>query len=493
VSLRALWIVLMVLVAVATIAAGLYVADTVLDLWDRLQAAPLWVRALAGVAAGLVTIPLFWMIARSFRRKPRRPAPDNVPSNREELEEAIDAAQTAGVDVAVARKELRDWNRRSESGRIQIVVAGEISSGKSSLIKGLLPDENVEIDVLGGSTQSPTNYEWRSPGGDLLVITDLPGFGAAEGDLDGVSMRECLRAHAVIFLCTGDLTRAEYASLQRLREIGKPVLVALNKRDRYDEEQLPAVLSALRKKLDALPGGEEIALCSIASGGTEQVTRIDAAGNEEAVNREREPDLEQLRGLLARAILADKPALETLRDGSLLALINDELTRARIGHRRASAENIVRGYTKKAVIGALAAVSPGTDILIQGYLGTAMVRELCDLYEASASEIDVQTFLDLSQDRVRKALPLLLAVAGNGLKAFPGIGTVAGGLVHAVAYGLIFDAMGHGIVQTLEVGGELAPRAAARRFQEELGENLETRTRRLVTLALEARKNSDRA
>jgi len=253
------------------------------------------------------------------------------------------------------------------------------------------------------------------------------------------------------------------------------------------------VLSALRKKLDALPGGEEIALCSIASGGTEQVTRIDAAGNEEAVNREREPDLEQLRGLLARAILADKPALETLRDGSLLALINDELTRARIGHRRASAENIVRGYTKKAVIGALAAVSPGTDILIQGYLGTAMVRELCDLYEASASEIDVQTFLDLSQDRVRKALPLLLAVAGNGLKAFPGIGTVAGGLVHAVAYGLIFDAMGHGIVQTLEVGGELAPRAAARRFQEELGENLETRTRRLVTLALEARKNSDRA
>ncbi len=492
-SLRALWIVLMVLVAVATVAAGLYVADTVLDLWDRLQVAPFWVRGLAGVAAGLVTIPLFWMIARSFRRKPRRPTPDNMPSNRVELEEAIDAAQATGVDVAVARKELRDWHRRSENGRIQIAVAGEISSGKSSLIKGLLPDEDVEIDVLGGSTRSATNYQWRSPGGDLLVITDLPGFGAAEGDLDDVSMRECLRAHAVIFVCTGDLTRAEYASLQRLREIGKPVLVALNKRDRYDDEQLPTVLSALRKKLDALPDGEEIALCSIASGGTEQVTRIDAAGNEESVNREREPDLEKLRGLLARVILADKPALETLRDGSLLALINDELTRARIGHRRASAENIVRGYTKKAVIGALAAVSPGTDILIQGYLGTAMVRELCDLYEASASEIDVQTFLDLSQDRVRKALPLLLAVAGNGLKAFPGIGTVAGGLVHAVAYGLIFDAMGHGIVQTLEVGGELAPRAAARRFQEELGENLETRTRRLVTLALEARKNSDRA
>jgi hypothetical protein len=110
----------------------------------------------------------------------------------------------------------------------------------------------------------------------------------------------------------------------------------------------------------------------------------------------------------------------------------------------------------------------------------------------SASDLDVQTFLDLSQDRVRKALPLMLAVAGNGLKAFPGIGTVAGGLVHAVAYGLIFDAMGHGIVHTLELGGELVPRDAARRFQEELGENLEARTRRLVTLALEARKDTKR-
>ena len=49
-----------------------------------------------------------------------------------------------------------------------------------------------------------------------------------------------------------------------------------------------------------------------------------------------------------------------------------------------------------------------------------------------------------------KALPLSLAVAGNGLKAFPGVGTVAGGLVHAVAYGLIFDALGRSLVHDAE-------------------------------------------
>jgi GTP-binding protein EngB required for normal cell division len=483
---------LLILGTVATVAAGLFVADTVLDLWERLQAAPVWVRALAGVAAGAVTIPPLWFALRSLRRKPR-PAPVvDAPVSREELGDAIDAAREQGVDVSAALEELNDWNRRARTGRIQIVVAGEVSTGKSSLIKALLPDEEIEVSVLGGSTGDVTSYEWRSPAGDLLIITDLPGFGAAGEDLDEVAMRECLRAHAVVFLCAGDLTRSEYAALGRLREVGKPVLVALNKRDRFTEDQLQPVLTALRAKLDELPGGDAIALCSIASGGTEQVTRIDADGNEAVLVRDRVPETEELRRALGRTLLADKAALETLRDGSLLALVNDELTRARMEHRRIRAAEIVASSTRKAVVGALAAVSPGTDLLIQGYLGTAMVRELCELYDVPASDLEVQTFLDLGQERVRKALPLVLAVAGNGLKAFPGIGTVAGGLVHAVAYGLIFDAMGHGLAQTLEIGGELAPRAAARRFQEELGEDLETRARRLVALALETRKDSKR-
>ena len=48
----------------------------------------------------------------------------------------------------------------------------------------------------------------------------------------------------------------------------------------------------------------------------------------------------------------------------------------------------VQGYSRKAVFGALAAVSPGTDILIQGYLGLNLVKELCALYEVPAREMD---------------------------------------------------------------------------------------------------------
>jgi hypothetical protein len=137
------------------------------------------------------------------------------------------------------------------------------------------------------------------------------------------------------------------------------------------------------------------------------------------------------------------------------------------------------------VVGALAAISPGTDILIQGYFGTAMTRDLCALFGAAPRDLDIEEFLSLSQSRVGRTLPLSLAVAGNGLKAFPGVGTVAGGLVHAVAYGLIFDALGRSLVLTLSRHGELVAATAAKEFEEGISEHLEAGVRRIAKMALD--------
>ena len=85
----------------------------------------------------------------------------------------------------------------------------------------------------------------------------------------------------------------------------------------------------------------------------------------------------------------------------------------------------------------------------------------------------------------------MLAVAGNGLKAFPGLGTVAGGMLHAVAYGLIFDSLGKAVAHTLETRGELQPAPAVLLFEEKLGEDLESRARKFARMAL-TRQVSDR-
>ena len=76
--------------------------------------------------------------------------------------------------------------------------------------------------------------------------------------------------------------------------------------------------------------------------------------------------------------------------------------------------------------------------------------------------------LRLATKRARKALPMVLAVAGNAFKAFPGLGTVAGGALHAVGYGLIFESLGHALAEGLAREGDLGEQATLQRFEEDL-------------------------
>jgi hypothetical protein len=124
--------------------------------------------------------------------------------------------------------------------------------------------------------------------------------------------------------------------------------------------------------------------------------------------------------------------------------------------------------------------------VIQGALISSLVRELTALYNLPVREVNVEQLVALLRKRGGAAVPLLFGVAGNAAKAFPGIGTLAGGLVHAVAYGLLFRAIGQALVQTLNEQGDLQPDLAARHFEEVLSGDLGSHARSLARLALES-------
>ena len=98
-----------------------------------------------------------------------------------------------------------------------------------------------------------------------------------------------------------------------------------------------------------------------------------------------------------------------------------------------------------------------TDILIQGALGTALVRELARIHGVPVRELDVEALLSRLTLTVRNTTALVLAIAGNALKAFPGLGTLGGGVLHAIAYGLVFDSLGHALADTLATHASLDP------------------------------------
>jgi GTP-binding protein EngB required for normal cell division len=466
------------------LAVILSAAQFSLSLWQQLQTAPTWIVVLI---AGLTSLMLgfgAWLVWRIVR--PERGGIDKAraPLTEAELQAHLDAAAAAGVDIETARRELEELARRRQLEIIHLALFGEISSGKSSLINALLPGASVETNVIGGTTTTIQHYHWQRESGDEVVLVDVPGLNQMEREYDPMVMDEAQRAHVVIFVCDGDLTRDEHLALQPLLELKKPLIVAFNKLDRYS----PGDRKLIRRHLvESFGSSPQVTIAGIATRPTRKVIRRGPDGAEHEEEQPLPPQIEELRAAVQSALDSNMTLLERLRDTAVFELTARKLDQAKADHRMQASADLVKTYTRRAVAGGLAAITPGTDILIQGFLGTRMVKSLCELYEVPAREIELEKLLNLSQKQVRTALPLLLAVAGNAAKAFPGVGTLAGGLMHAVAYGLIFDALGRAVVRTLETRGELRPAPASLAFRDNLVVDVEAKARRLLRLAFDVR------
>jgi len=479
--------------AVFLVATGalLFVTESALNVWDRLREGPAWILWTYAAALAAVLIGALYLVWRLVIRRPRKARPAARPSvpTRDDIERRLADAEAAGIDVEAARGELRELASRQATGTVHLCFFGEISTGKSSLIRALVPDATVDIDVVGGSTSDVRHYRWQAGEGTQVLLTDVPGTGGHEAGLDDVALEEARRAQLIVFVCEGDLARSEADAVRELAALDKPMILVMNKADRYNVEEQAHLLHRLLERLESI-GGDAVRdrVVAVSAGGAVDVIEQRADGSESASRRERPADIGVLVVAINRLLQSDRQDLDSRRDQAVFRLAAERLDAAERAYRTQRAEQVIRSSTRKAIIGSLAAISPGTDILIQGYIGTAMTRELCKLYGAAPRDLDIEEFLSLSQSRVGRVLPLALAVAGNGLKAFPGIGTVAGGLVHAVAYGLIFDALGRSLVATLQQHGELVPDLAAKEFEDSISEHVEAGLRRVARMALEEKQ-----
>lgn len=482
---------LIALIFIIAIGALLFITESALNVWDRLLEGPgvllygyVALMALLGIAA-------MWLMVRLLVR---RKIPDRHKAgkklSRSDIETRLQEAEATGVDVADAQAELRELASRRKAGSVHLCFFGEVSSGKSSLIKAMVPQADVIVDVVGGSTTDIRHYRWRDNEGTQILLTDVPGISGHDRTHDGEATQEALRSHLVVFVCDSDLTRAEAESVKALLGLDKPLVLVLNKSDRYSAEEQAVLMEHLLDRLQTLGSDESRGrVVAVSAGGKFDAVTRSADGGETTTRRTRPADIGVLVVAINRLLQGDLTDLDVRRDRAVFHIASEKLAAAESEYREQRAAQIIRTATRRAVIGAMAAVSPGTDIIIQGYIGTSMTQSLCKLYGAAPRDVDVEDFLSLSQSRAGKALPLTLAVAGNGLKAFPGIGTVAGGLVHAVAYGLIFDALGRSLVMTLGKHGKLKPEAAATEFEEGIGEHIEAGVRQVARMALEQNKD----
>ncbi len=463
----------------------LLATDTALSVWHYLRNAPAWIQlSYTVILAGLplLTLALFWNWFRP--RQQKKPSQKHPEINPESLQDDLLNASRQGIDVSAALEEVLEQRQRRASGEIYIAVYGEVSSGKSSLVQALLPDAEVETDARAGTTSEIQHYAWQAPSGDRIVITDLPGFNL---DDDSLAREETRRAHLVIFLCDSDLTASQMAQLQYLIKLEKPLLLALNKSDRYSPEELETLLARLRDKT----GLSDNDVVTISTGGREQLIKLLRGEVEQQLDRPRRPEITSLRKAIQRHLDQDRELMESLRETAVLTLASEKLEAAKGQHRDQKAEELVNKYSRRAMVGALAAVAPGSDLVIQGVLATRLIRALSNLYDIPVKEIEIESFLEQAGGKIRNMTAITLAIAGNAFKAFPGLGTVAGGVIHAVAYGMIFDSLGKAVAETMASRGALRPYPAAEAFEDMLHDHLESGAIHFAQLAISRPQNKD--
>ena len=478
--LRLLFFALLALAAIALLWVLFGTLRSAVALWRELRDLPAWMQI--GVAAVVVVAACIlgffgWRISHP---RPRKAGPVAAPT-RAQVDERLARLSVQRADTASLQSELEELDRRARSDELYVAVFGEISSGKSSLVRALVPQAAAQTDVLGGTTRAVTHY--RGTLGDrALVFADVPGSHEAAGAArEQLARDEALRAHVVAYVCAGDLTRDQDAELRWLRGFGKPVLLVLNKADQFRDGERKALVRALYERYRDVTDIQLV----VSAGGSENFERQLPDGRREQVRRERVADVAALREALERVAAHGAGALEPAREAAVLTAVDQRVDALETAARDREANAIVAKYTRRAVVGALAAVMPGSDLVIQGVLATALIRELGKLHGVPLRDLDIDAFLGQVKLTVRTSASLVLAIAGNALKAFPGLGTLGGGVLHAIAYGLIFDSLGHAVANTLGEQHALDGAHASASLAQLLADTSAERLRRIAAMALD--------
>ncbi|NIY84807.1 Fe(2+) transporter permease subunit FeoB [Vibrio hepatarius] len=137
----------------------------------------------------------------------------------------------------------------------QILTVGNPNSGKTTLFNGLTGAKQQVGNWAGVTVEKKSGKYAHS--GDNFLLTDLPGIYALDSGNDGNSIDESIASRAVLthpadlIINVVDVTcleRSLYMTLQ-LRELGRPMVVVLNKMDALKRERQTINIKALEKEL----------------------------------------------------------------------------------------------------------------------------------------------------------------------------------------------------------------------------------------------------
>ena len=220
---------------------------------------------------------------------------------RESLRELIDDSRVPEAvreELEHEYRNVRQMLDKLENDEIHIDVYGRVSVGKSALLNALLGESRFSTSPLHGMTRQVTTGSWREYAAGNILMIDTPGINEVDGEArEQLAAEVAQRADIVLFVVDGDMTGTELEALRRLKTLGMPLIVVLNKADRYSHEQLEQIRESLARHLEGMVARNDIVTAS-ADPAMQVVIRVDEEGRETETSRQPAADVEPVRNRL---------------------------------------------------------------------------------------------------------------------------------------------------------------------------------------------------
>jgi len=307
----------------------------------------------------------------------------------ESLRELInDARLPDGVRESLAHDydAVKSMLDKLEHGHLHLAAFGRVSTGKSSLLNALIGEEAFSVSPLHGETRHSSMQPWSEVEAGGVFLIDTPGLDEAGGeDREAMAREVAGRSDLVIFVLDGDITDTELQSLRTLLAQGRPVLVALNKRDLFTSKEEQALLGSIRAKTDGLVEPAHI-IAVAAQPRPQTVVEVDDHGSEAERERPREPDVEALRLRLWEILDAEGKTLAALNASLFASDLSDQVGRRILAARREIGEKLVRTYCVGKGIAVAFNPIPVADLFAAAFIDVGMVVHLSRVYDLPLSQ-----------------------------------------------------------------------------------------------------------
>lgn len=390
-----------------------------------------------------------WLYLRRKRRAAERGAADAYETTRrmsdreveDEIAREIERAREIVRDDSSIPEMKREISERVEkiqpkleSRTLEIVAFGTINSGKSSLLNMLAGEDIFTSDIRGGTTIIRNEVPW--PGHDKVHLVDTPGLGEVGGeDRERIAVEAARDADLILFVVEGPLRDFELRAIAQLSEkLRKRVLICLNKEDWYKAEDRDLLLDQIAEVAGRYVKREDTVAVRARPGHRVRV-RVLPNGEEVQEEVEVEPDIAPLARRMMEIVKKDG---RDLLMANLLLRARGIVDEARDSVRELldrRAREIVFSYTWKAGLAAAINPLPMADIGVAFGLLGKMGLELGRVYR---QEVDLAAIEKLLGELKRLAATMGTASLGaSAIKSFPGMGTLAGGIVQGLTQALI--------------------------------------------------------